>query len=1121
MQCPTCGHENREAAKFCVRCGRGLSVSCASCGAPLPGGATFCDECGTPVKQRAGATPPDRTPRDYTPKHLAEKILTSKSALEGERKQVTVLFADVKGSLDLAEQVDPEEWHRILNRFFEILSDGVHRFEGTVNQYTGDGIMALFGAPIAHEDHAQRACYAALHLREELRRYGDALRLEQGLNFSVRMGLNSGEVIVGKIGDDLRMDYTAQGHTVGLAARMEQLAEPGNVFLTEHTTKLVEGYFALRDVGASRIEGLSEPIHVFELEGVGELRTRLDVSRARGLSRFVGRAEETETLERALTRAIEGKAQVVGVVGDAGVGKSRLCFEFVDRCRARGLRVRETHGVAHGKSIPFLPVLDFLRGFFGVTERDRDEEARRKIAGTLLLLDRELTETLPLLFEFLGVPDPKQPAPRMDPEARQRNLFALVRRTLQARRREEPGVILIEDLHWFDGGSEAFLEVLVEAVPGTRTLLAVNFRPEYHAGWMQKSYYQQLALLPLGAAEIKELLDHLLGRHSSLEGLAGHIQARTGGNPFFIEELVQSLVESGSLEGTQGAYRLKKSVEEVALPASVQAVLGARIDRLQEREKHLLQTASVIGKEFAEPVLKRVAELPDIDLAESLRALTRAEFIYEHSLYPELEYAFKHRLTQEVAYRSQLGDRRGRIHAAVGRAIEELYPEKLDERAALLAHHWESAGEQLEAARWHARAGEWTGLRDPGEALRHWRQARSLLEEVPASPETVGLGLMARIQILNFGWRLGLSEDESAKVFTEGKALAEQTANPHTQAILLFTYSAIKALGGQPEESLRLGMEALRLAEEAGDPGLKLVLRVGAAYSLMNLGRLREALPFVDKNLETAPGDPRLGAEIAGFSPYIQTFILRSMILTFMGHPKDARRDLDRTLQLAQEHGDTEIVGWSHGWYVGLAETSGETQGILDHARRALEISEKIGSAFSRAAARWSLGLAHKMDKEWTKAREALEGALNIVRESRTGLLIEGRLLSYLAEIYLNLDQERLARETADEGIAVHRRHHTKLYECPAHLAKAHVLSCTEGARSRDAIEAALAQARSLVQETEAKCWEPFIHEECAELARLLGDDATHQRELREAHRLFTEMEATGHAARLAKELGL
>jgi class 3 adenylate cyclase len=566
---------------------------------------------------------------------------------------VTVLFADVKSHMDMAERVEIEAWHLTMDRFFVILCEGVHRFEGTVTQFTGDGVMALFGAPIAHEDHARRACYAALHLGETLAAYAAELRRGQGLNFSVRIGLNSGEVVVGSIGEDLRVDYTAIGHSVGLAKRMEQLAEPGKIYLTENAAALASGYFQLADLGEFEIKGAARPLRVYELQGVGELRTRLDMSRMRGFTRFVGRQDEMATLEAALALALEGRGQVVGVVGEAGVGKSRLCYEFAQYCRARDIPVREAHGLAHGKAVPFLPVLELMRGFYGISERDGGEAAREKIAGRLLLLDTTLEEALPLMFEFMGVPDPERPSPVTDAEARQRQLFAVLKRGMQARSEREPAVHLMEDLHWFDGGSEAWVEAWVEAVPSTRTLLLVNFRPDYHAPWMQKSYYRQLPLLPLGPEAIEELLRDLLGSDPSLWDLSSRIQERTRGNPFFMEEVVMALVESGSLEGMKGAYRLVKPPSDEEMPTAVQTLLAARIDRLADREKRILQTASGIGKEFAELVLRRVADLPEGPLMAALDALTSAEFVYEQALYPEATYAFKHPLTQEVAYRSQ------------------------------------------------------------------------------------------------------------------------------------------------------------------------------------------------------------------------------------------------------------------------------------------------------------------------------------------------------------------------------------------------------------------------------------------------------------------------------------
>jgi class 3 adenylate cyclase/tetratricopeptide (TPR) repeat protein len=1117
MRCPRCQQDSPSSAKFCPKCGARLTPVCAGCGTNLPVGARFCLECGQPVE---GTSPPQRNPEAYTPKHLAEKILTSRAALEGERKQVTVLFADVKGSMELAEQLGPEEWHGIMERFFQLLAEGVHRFEGTVNQFTGDGIMALFGAPIAHEDHAQRACWAALHVAEALRGYAQQLRRARGLDFAVRIGVNSGEVVVGKIGDDLRMDYTAQSHTVGLAQRMEQLAEAGRIYLTEHTAALVGGFFQLEDLGPFTVKGVREPLRIHALGGVGPLRTRLDVSRVRGFSRFVGRDDEMAALELALAGALAGSAQVVGVVAEPGVGKSRLVYEFAQRCRARGVAVHEAHGVAHGKLIPFLPVLELLRGYFGVTEQDSDDAARRKIAGTLVLLDEGFRDALPLLFEFLGVPDPERPAPRTDSETRQRELLAIMKRLIHVASQRAPGVILVEDLHWIDGGSEAFLESLVEGLPGSRAPLLVTFRPEYHAGWMQRSNYQQLPLLPLSDAASAELLRDLLGTDTSLAWLGNHVRARTGGNPFFIEEAVQSLVESGVLDGVRGAYRLTRAVHEVAIPATVQAVLAARIDRLGEREKVVLETAAVIGKDFAEPILERVVELPEPELAAALRALVSAEFLYERALHPEAEYAFKHPLTQEVAYRSQLAERRARVHAAVARVVADLYGGKLDERAALLAHHWEGAGEALEAARWSRHAAEWVSTSNFPEALRHWRKVRELLVGLPESAETRELAGIASAHIFGLGVRVGMSGEEPARLLAGLKTLAEESRDLRLQAIFAAAPAAAGALGGAAEEAIEPLQEAVRLADGSDDAGLQLALRAVLVLALFLTGRLREGLAITEPALARTPADPQLGAEVFGFNPFIMLLLFRAMLLREIGRLDEAARELDRTAQLTQERGQLEILSLTHQSYVDLARITGDVRRAMEHARRAVEAAEALGSAFSRAQAYGAIGGAHMLNEEWDEAASAIEQSLAIIRESRTGASDEAFKVLSLAEVYLHQGKGSLARATAEEAIALARRSHARLAECSAHLVLARVLLGTEGARGASAIASALAQALALVEETGAAAVEPFIRLEEAELARATGDEATRQRKLREAHRLFTEMGAPIRAEQVARELG-
>jgi class 3 adenylate cyclase/tetratricopeptide (TPR) repeat protein len=1097
-------------------------VNCPACQHENPEGARFCNDCG---HRFAAAAPPaaarERPPSEYTPKHLANKILTSRSALEGERKQVTVLFADVKGSMELAEQTGPEEWHRILDRFFQILASGVHRFEGTVNQYTGDGIMALFGAPIAHEDHAQRACWTALHLRDELKRYADELRVERGLGFSTRMGINSGEVVVGKIGDDLRMDYTAQGHTVGLAARMEELAAPDRAYLTQHTAALVGGYFELNDLGASRIRGQAEPVGVFELEDVGPLRTRLERSRARGFSKFVGRADEMAGLETALARAIEGGGQVVGIVGEAGVGKSRLCWEFQELCRSRGIALRRAGGLAHGKAVPLFPVLEFFRDSFGVAAHDSDREARQKIAGAVVLLDEELRGELPLLLDFLGVPDPERPAPALEAEARQRRLLDLLKRLSIARSEREPAVLIFEDLHWIDSATEAFVAALADATEGARTLMLVNFRPEYRSAWMSRSScYQELALRPLDRDGIEELLGEWLGSDSSLKGVASQLAERTGGNPFFIEEVVQELIESGALEGARGRYRLVGDLDRIEIPATVHSVIAARIDRLAEPEKQVLQAAAVIGNDFEEPLIERVAELPRPELDEALHALVQAEFLYERALYPQAEYAFKHPLTQEVAYRSQLGERRASVHAAVARAIAALLPDKLDERAALIADHWDRAGEALEAAEWHQRASLWVGNDDVQEALRHCRSVRELLSRVPESPRTIALGLEALTLLIYQSSRLGVAEKDLSALLAEGRALALRDHDDQRVAFFRAMTGIAMWNLGRLHESCTLFDEARALSDRIGGELTAGFVRAAQALTYQQVGRLREGLAAAQEVLELQPESYE-----GGPTPRTWVHIPMAWTLTWMGRLPEAARALELGLESASEAGNPTNANMAHVVGVDLATRCGDIDGALAHGRRAAEFSAQIGSRAATAQAHLALGRACVAAGLWDEALDALGQALEAPRIHGIRLAHEPAILSQMALAHAGLGDAARARELARQAVPLAQERLAKPAECEAELIRADILLRLDRpqlneADTRAEIEAALDAASALAAEMDARSFEPFICEQRGRLARATGDEETAQRQLREAHRLYTEMAASGHTERLAAELG-
>jgi class 3 adenylate cyclase len=1102
VNCPSCKSEIPAAAKFCPECGASIGSRCAACGAELLRAANFCAECGAatgPARQVTEKERPLRDVRSYTPKHLADKILQGKSALEGERKQVTVLFADVKGSMELAGQLDPEAWHRILERFFEILTEGVHRFEGTVNQYTGDGIMALFGAPIAHEDHAQRACYAALHLRETLKSYADALRIEHGLNFSVRMGINSGEVVVGKIGDDLRMDYTAQGHTVGLAQRMEALAEAGKAMLAGATIDIVQGYFALRDLGAMNVKGIDSPVRVAELEGVGRMRTRLDRSHARGLSKFVGRDEEMERLETALRRSLDGDGQAVGVMAEAGSGKSRLCFEFLERCRARGISVRTATGVSHGRAVPLQPVLEFLREIYGCTPDDTDAQARQKIAGTIAQIAPEELGSLPLLFDFMRVPDPAQPAPELAPDERLRAVMALLRRLTAARSRREPAVLVFEDLHWIDPDTEVIVEGIVDAAVNTRTLVLLNFRPEYRASWIGRTHYQQIALRPLDAAAAGLLLGDWLGADPSLARFVELVVSRTRGNPFFMEEVVQAQIGSGGLVGTRGRFRLGRPIESIEVPASVQSLLAARIDRLDEASKRLLQTAAVVGEEVPETLLERVAELDRDALRSGVRGLVQSEFLYEASLYPESEYAFKHPLTREVAYASLLRDRRHALHAAVATALEALAGEAADQRALLLAHHWEQAGRNLEAARWQARTALRLGA-NAGEALFHWRKVTELLAEERAAPEARTLLGQARARLVYAAGRSAAPEAEVAKLFAEARRELGDT-DSRELAWAIASYAIVRNGAGHVAEAQRLGAEAVEMARRLDDPAL-LAASLWANSLVHPLSEFPKETGRIGAEIERlCAGDPSLGEELVGFRPWAVNWRIAALFRLGRGDEVEALLAEFRS-RVGDSRNAAELL-LLHYQFTGVRAERGDVSGALEHGRQALEWAMQSQNQALRVIGQvsrgWGLLRAGRLDE----ALEQLEPALVLAIDRAVSKgVAASQGLPLLAETQLRRGEIGAARAAAERGIELAGAMGYRHAEASNGVWLARALVAGGDAAGA---ESALAHASELATALDARDLPPRIEEARAELARRAGDTAACERALRNAARLHRE----------------
>jgi class 3 adenylate cyclase/tetratricopeptide (TPR) repeat protein len=911
--------------------------------------------------------------------------VTAVSVDDAERKQVTVLFADVSGSMDLAEQQDPEEWRKIMQRFFSILAEAVTQFEGTVDKFTGDGIMAVFGAPVAHEDHARRACYAALQMLDDVSDYAAELRRGPGLNFSTRIGINSGEVVAGAIGEGREGDYTAIGHTVGLAQRMEALAEPGKAYLTEHTAELAAGFLDLDDLGEFEIKGASRPVRVFELAGVGEARSRFDLSRERGFSSFIGRDREMAALQAAADDARAGRGGAVGLIGEPGVGKSRLCHEFAQRCRRGGLEVFEAQAQAHGASIPFMPVLQMLRAFFGIGEREPEQLSREKIAGRSLLLDPAFAEDLPLMFDFLGVPDPDRPLAQMSPDARQRALGRIVCRLVNAPTRRKTLVLLIEDLHWIDEGSNAMLADLVESIEGTNTLAIVNFRPEYTPPWQRTSAYRELSLDPLTRDNTRELLVDLAGEDPSLDGLDEPIHERTQGNPFFIEEIVRELDESGYLNGERGAYRLARPIEDARVPVTVQAVLAARIDRLDLPAKHLLQVASVVGKEVGARALGMTAGLDRDRIDPVLCELIEAGFLYEAELYPERVLAFRHPLTREVAYSTQLADGRAATHAAAARALIALEPDRHDELAALIAHHMEEGGETLEAARWSARAAYWTGTSRPADAMRLWRRVMELSAGLEESEETTALAVISRLLQLDFAWRLGMDSEEEARLTAEAEEIATRTGDLRSLALLRI---ATSARPGKPHEAktwLAAVEETNRLAEESGDLHLRIAIRAAGSYALLCTGDFDGFERAQDEVIELCGGDRRAGAGIVIGNPLAWATMAKGLARRERGRLEEAEALFEAALGIASEEGDPEIESWTRSNQALMLAIRGEPEAGMALARRNCELTERLGDVFSRSLALANLGGTQLAADDPEAALESLEEAERVYRAAIPG----------------------------------------------------------------------------------------------------------------------------------------
>jgi class 3 adenylate cyclase/tetratricopeptide (TPR) repeat protein len=1057
VKCPRCQQENRPGAKFCEECAAPLAQTCSSCGNQLSATAKFCPECAHPV---AETTPGDRfaSPESYTPKHLAEKILISRSALEGERKQVSVLFVDISGFTSLSERLDAEEVHQLMSRAFDLMLAEVHRYEGTVNQFLGDGIMALFGAPIAHEDHARRAVHAALGIDRVLREYQQELA-PRGIGFRARQGLNTGLVVVGSIGSDLRMDYTAVGDTTNVAARLQQVGEPGKVTISESTHRLVRGYFDMRPLGEIHLKGKAEPVAAWEVVAAHETRTRLEVEADRGLTPFVGRERELNQLLDAFERARSGQGQVTLVVGEAGIGKSRLLHEL--RLRVGGdADWREGHCLSFGRAMAFHPLVDLVRRQFAVDDTDGDAAIATKIERGLLDVGADVASCAPYLRALLSVDPGDVDVKAMSPAQRRGETFEALRRMLVRAAERRPQVLVIEDLHWIDSASEQFLAMLVDTVPALRALLVFTYRPGYSHSFGERSYVTRIVPAALSTDDSTRMVAAVLATTAVPDELQRLITGKAEGNPFYLEELVKSLEEVGDLRRQGSGYELTRAVGEIAIPGTIQDVIAARIDRLAEAPKRTLQLAAVIGREFTRRLVDRLAEVRE-RTEGFLRELTALELILERRLYPELAYMFKHALTQDVAYASLLVQRRRELHRLVGLAIEELYADRLTEHYEMLAHHfsraedWERAlayllkaaekatqafgfrqalelyGDALDVMRrlgdrvpvttliaiHRARAELFFGVGDFSRSREAAEELRALSRRIEDHPLEAG----ALVQLATASQWL---EDfpTALRQAQEAIEIAEAVGARRVLAGAIYVRSYVQAVSGELDVAEPGFARGIDIAREQGD-------RSQESLALHMLGVQRAWQGQYQESLELSRAGTRLGRDGRLVVPLLRNLWTEGLVFTDTGHYDAALAAFMEGFALAEKVDDQAYIARflnTIGWL--RIECGDLTRGI-ELSEASYEVTGKSSraghgtGAERRAFIRNNEGEAMIARGELAAAAEALEETRHIVQRPPPSRWMTWRYTTHcyaaLAQLALLQGDPERARRLADHSLEI------------------------------------------------------------------------------------------------------
>ncbi len=1019
--------------------------------------------------------------------------------MEGEKKRVTVLFADIKGSTQLAEQAGAETWHHLLDRFFSILTTAVHRYEGTVNQYTGDGIMALFGAPIAHEDHAPRACLAALAMQQELRDYAEQIKLSHGLVLGMRVGLNSGEVIVGRIGDDLRMDYTAQGMTTNLAARMEQMCEPGRIYLSRYTAALVQHRFRLNALGEHRVHGASHPIGVFELQG--EAGDNLAAAPMAARTRFVGRHPEMARLGAAMQQASHGGGRVLAVTGSAGLGKSRLCREFGASCARNGLSFYRAACMPYSRAMPLWPIRRLIRQRLDISDALPAAEVRviaERALGGYTRPDR--AQLLPLWLEFLGASGDGA-VTTQTPGMRARLLDVVTAQLLDTK---TPQVILIEDQHWIDAASEEFITALCDAVKSGPTLLLLNYRPEYQPAWLAARGDAPVVLAEFASAEVEELAREMLGGHPSLNDAIRRIQARTSGNPFFFEEAVRDLLDSGYLSGAPGRYELAKPIEQWSIPDNVHALLAARMDRLPDEQKRLLQAAAVIGQRWPLHLLAAVLDASAEVLTPTLVALESGGFLRARPGSAQPEFAFCHPLMQEVAYASQLESRRRSVHALLATHLQMGNPADgaPSESWVTVAHHWSAAGDWARAGIWNLRAAQWASNWDIRVMRDQVRAAMAHLDKAADTPEVARHRVAARAALVRMAVHAGVPLEETERAYQEGRRISREKRDLRSHADLVLSYGVDWLHRGDADAACSLTAQAAglsRVADSVPDPSYAEYL----LYTHNTSGRLEEGAALCRDLL----GPDWVNRPLSALN--YRARAEHAALQCYRGQLSLARTEFDAILKAFR--GDDNTGAWVNAFLVDLAIFSGDYSHVMSDAQKALKHAEAFGSPQYRAHALRAIAVAASLLGQHEAALAPLEEARDLYMNDSSLAIFRGAYLAVLAETRRGLGEPEQAVAAAEEAVRITRPQHARIQEM---MAWSVMLALPRQGHWVARMPFGLTRLEELIAFTGANAFLPWM---CQAQARWATDARQRDEWLVQTAEQFAAIGADGHFRRLGQ----